>query len=148
MDGTALTGCLLAAAAWLRCERSQNLGWLLLLTATALLATFAKAQHLLIALPLAALAASKLRPARLVAAAAILSRCVYGFRQIQEDYAPITIFYMSLDAILPLSDNRPQHLAELGFDETYAKWIGLNAYDPSTRVGDPEVYRELLRRSS
>ncbi len=148
MDATALTGFLLAAAAWLRYQRSQKLGWLLLFTAAALLAILSKAQHLLTALPLAALAAHKLRPARLVAVAVILSSCVYGLRQIQEDYAPITIFNVVFYAILPLSDDKPKHLAELGFDESYAKWIGRNAYDSGTRIGAPEVYRELLRRSS
>ncbi len=148
MDATALTGLLLAAAAWLRYERSQNLGWLGLFTAAVLLAILAKAQHLPLALPLATLAASKLRPARLLSAVLILAGCFYGFRQIQEEYTPITIFNVAFYAILPLSDDKPKHLAELGFDESYTKWIGTHAYDRGSRVGEPEFYQELLRRSS
>lgn len=148
MDATALTGFLLAAAAWLRYERSQNLGWLCLFTAAVLLAMLSKAQHLLPALPLAALLASKPRPARLLSAALLLAGCFYGFRQIQEDYTPITIFNVAFFAILPTSDDKPKHLAELGFDESYSKWIGTHAYDRGSRVGEPEFYRELLRRSS
>ncbi len=107
-----------------------------------------KAQHLLPALPLVALVASKPRPARLLSAVLLLAGFVYGFRQIQENYTPITTFNVTFHAILPLSDNKPQHLAELGFDESYTKWIGTHAYDRGARVGEPEFYRELLRRSS
>ncbi len=148
MDATALTGFLLAAAAWLRYERSQKLGWLLLFTAAALLAMLSKAQHLLPALPLVALVASKPRPARLISAVLLLAGFGYGLRQVQEDYAPITIFNVAFYGILPISDNKPQHLAELGFDESYAKWIGTHAYDQGSRVGEADFARELVRRSS
>jgi len=94
------------------------------------------------------LVASKPRPARLLSAVLLLAGFVYGFRQIQEDYNPITIFNVTFHAILPLSNNQPQHLAELGFDESYTKWIGTHAYHLGSRVGEPEFYRELLRRSS
>ncbi len=148
MDATALTGFLLAAAAWLRYERSQKLGWLILFTAAALLAMLSKAQHLLPALPLAALVASKPRPARLVSALLLLVGFFCGLRQVQEDYAPITIFNVAFYGILPISDNKPQHLAELGFDESYTKWIGTHTYDQGSRVGEADFARELLRRSS
>ncbi|MCX6608240.1 MAG: hypothetical protein NTV52_32270 [Acidobacteria bacterium] len=148
MDATALTGFLLAAAAWLRYERSQKLGWLLLFTAAALLAMLSKPQHLLPALPLVALVASKPRPARLVSAVLLLAGFFCGFRQVQEDYDPITIFNVAFYGILPISDNKPQHLAELGFDESYTKWIGTHTYDQGSQVGEPNFARELLRRSS
>lgn len=88
------------------------------------------------------------RPARLVSAVLLLAGFFCGFRQVQEDYDPITIFNVAFYGILPISDNKPQHLAELGFDESYTKWIGTHTYDQGSQVGEPNFARELLRRSS
>jgi hypothetical protein len=64
------------------------------------------------------------------------------------DYASYPLYNVTFEEILPHSKNVAGDLAELGLDESYRRYIGLNAYRPNSGMDDEAFRRSFMQRLS
>jgi hypothetical protein len=64
------------------------------------------------------------------------------------DYASYPLYNVSFEEILPHSKNVSGDLAVLGLDESYRRYIGLNAYQPKSGMDDEAFRRSFMQRLS
>lgn len=136
MDTPAQLGLFLAAAAALR----RN--WLLFLVG-ALLLVFSKAQHYPLAIPFAALLAWRGGVRMWLPAAGLVAGAAYAFAHIPDDYMPITSFNMVFYKLLPISPQPDKDIYELGFNESFKKYIGTHTYSKGNLMDDLQFRKEV-----
>jgi hypothetical protein len=118
----------------------------------ALFAT-AKAQHSLLAIPVALLLWTSRPPwlgrtAAGLAAAAIIAAAAIPRLVAPGAYGPGAVYDVIFYEILPDSKNPDQDLNELGLDSTYRPWIGTYQFNVGVPIAKEEFAREFSRHTS
>jgi hypothetical protein len=65
-----------------------------------------------------------------------------------QHYAAANPFSVIFSQILPNAPNPDRALLELGLDDRYRRWIGLQAYSPGVPLDDPDFFADFRRRTS
>ncbi len=120
---------------------------------TGVLLVFSKAQHAVLGIPFAGLAAyfafrdrdAVQRTAWSIGAAALLMAAIVMPVLTPPQYRNISLYNLVFDRLAPAD---PTVLAQLGLDSTYQKWIGSQAFAPDSPLNDPDWTRALVQRVS
>ena len=115
-----------------------------------------KAQHALLAAPVAAmllfagrfLVNTKRRGIHAAAAAAVLSAGAFSFLLTPPGYAPKALYSVIFYEVLRHSPDRDSDLEELGLDPSYRSRIGTHGYSAGVGMEDPDVVRQFEARTS
>jgi hypothetical protein len=156
MDEPAYLFLLLTAVFYLRALRWERKRDAILLILCSFLLVSAKAQHALLGFWIAGLffAAARrlhsLRPTRWYVAGACLTAASFLmlWKAQPADYAGYPLYNVTFEEILPHSKNIAGALADLGLDESYRRYIGLNAYQPNSGMDDEDFRRSFMGRLS
>lgn len=115
-------------------------------TTAGLLLVFSKAQHAVLGIVFAGLAAyfawrnpGKRKEWSMGAAALLVSSLAMPVLTPQE-YRTISLYNLIFSGLAPAD---PMILPQIGLDKTYEKWIGMNAFSPGTPIHDPDWAQEF-----
>jgi hypothetical protein len=162
MDEPAYLFLLLTAVFYLRALRWGSKRDAILLIVCSFLLVSAKAQHALLGFWIAVLfvagarMSKKAAPFRAfrprwwyVAGAGLTAASLLMMWKAQPaDYAGYPLYNVTFQEILPHSKNVAGALADLGLDESYRRYIGLNAYQPNSGMNDEAFRQSFMRRLS
>jgi len=149
MDEPAYLFLLLAAALYLRVLRWRRGRDVALLPACLLLLVTAKTQHAILGLWVAALLFITLGKRLAVPSVCLaLAAALMLWRGEPAEHVENSAYNVAFTQILPHSRNVARTLADLGLDDSYRPYIGMNAYMPGCGMGDPRFRREFGRRLS
>jgi hypothetical protein len=140
MDTASLLFLLLSVVAFLRTvqwERALD-RWLLIVAAILLVTS--KAQHSLLALPIAGLLLWTTHSRRVgwLAAVIVLSAGALSVASVPRQYPVYARYTTVFRQVLPKTQNPTQALRDLGLPEAYGKYIGTHAYSADTAFLDPQ----------
>jgi hypothetical protein len=156
MDEPAYLFLLLTAVFYLRALCWGRKRDAILLILCSFLLVSAKAQHALLGFWIAGLffAAARtfqaLRPRwwRLAGACLTAASLLMLWKAQPADYAGYPLYNVTFEEILPHSKNVTGALAGLGLDESYRRYMGLNAYQPNSGMDDEAFRRSFMQRLS
>lgn len=154
MDEPAYLFALLAVVLYLRVLRWHRRSDLNLLLASGVLMASAKTQHAPLGIILAVLLFAMrkyLWPSRTLivtagAACILLTSSLMIWRGSPPDYAGYPFYNVVFQQILPHSKNVERTLADLGLDDSYRRYIGMNSFYPGSRMEEPAFHQEFMRR--
>lgn len=153
MDAAALVFFLLIAVLYARSLAWGRRADFIACVICAALFASAKAQHCLLAVPIAVLIAftrpsSVARAAGATAAAVIIAAAAIPWFIKPPGYGPEALYDTVFYEILPASASPDADLQELGLDATYRPWIGTYAFQDGVPIAKAEFAREFSRRTS
>jgi hypothetical protein len=162
MDEPAYLFLLLTAVFYLRALRWGRKRDAILLVVCSFLLVSAKAQHALLGFSIAVLFFAVARMSKqaapfhalrprwwYVAGACLAAASLLMISKAQPaDYAGYPLYNVTFEEILPHSKNVAGALADLGLDESYRRYIGLNAYQPNSGMDDEAFRRTFMQRLS
>ncbi len=160
MDAAAFVFLMLALVFLVRAARPGEHGpvdrWAAVLFCVLML--WAKSQHALLAIPLIVFVLWKRRamwPRHTVLASALAVSFIAGgaayslIRGTPPGYADPCLFNIIFDRLLPTAENPSAELAELGLDDSYLDYMGMNTYGPDAPLLRKNYWaQEFLGRTS
>ena len=118
----------------------------------ALFAT-SKAQHCLLAIPIAALlwiGWGSLWPQRrrMILAGTVLAATAFSWAMVAREYAGLALFNMIFYEVLPRSQNVAADLEDLGLDDSHRQWIGKHAFSEDVGLDQPGFWANFSEQTS
>lgn len=156
VEGTAYVFTLLAAVFYLRAMRLRGGADAAAMLACMLLAVTASAHYAILGPWFAILlwvgrrvlwGGRKATAAAAALAVVLVSWASYRFSA-PEFYASFASFNVIFSQIVPHAEDPHAALQELGLDDSYRQWSGMQAYTPGAPVDDPEFHRRFVARTS
>ena len=156
MDVIALLAMLFAAIFYMRAIVWRRRSDAILFLASSIVMITSKPQYAILGFWLAALVWLARQPlwtgrkvaAGIASAVLILSAAATFEIGAPRSYTAKNCFNVVFYQVLPASKNVDRTLADLGLDDSYRVWIGKHAYEPGSRLEDPDFYEPFLRKIS
>jgi len=153
MDAATLVFLMLAAVFYLRAVAWGRRGDQIAFVACAILMAGSKAQHAVLAVPLAALILCEPRWRKRIfftrrAAALVILAAGVAWWFTPAEYRVGPTYNMIFTDILPRSQTVDRDLQELGLDSSYRPLIGTFNYEPRSPMRNPEYAKEFGARTS